>query len=192
MADLKSAILSKLINSRVFKRKAKFYRRIAPSEASPNLQDNESEIKGRQFEEYVVRLFNPDYFTLLEWRSDKRVNDIYPITSHFPDLEFYYKSETQEMHFAVECKWRQNFYRGSLDWLKERQLSIYKEFSSELEIPVFLVIGVGGQSNSPNVMYIIPVNEIDSTVLHEMSISPFIRRSPTENFYLNVTKKILT
>ena len=37
-----------------------------------------SEVTGYLFEKFVVSLFNPSYFTLWEWRSDKFCDPVYP------------------------------------------------------------------------------------------------------------------
>jgi hypothetical protein len=64
--------------------------------------------KGDAFEQFVVKNFDKAYFTLQEWRSDKYVDGIYPVSNHFPDLEviFTFKSKGFREAFAVECKWR--------------------------------------------------------------------------------------
>jgi hypothetical protein len=48
------------------------------------------------------------------WRSDKYSNGRYAESNRYPDLELKQVNLHQEMDFAVECKWRKQFYNGQL------------------------------------------------------------------------------
>lgn len=85
--------------------------------------------KGTEFESFVVRRFDPKYFTLIEWRSDKAVDEIFPLMSKFPDLEFYFESGSERNYFAVECKWRENFLEEKL-YLDKYQIENYRHYQS--------------------------------------------------------------
>lgn len=158
----------------------------------PKYIQTESEHKGYLFEKYIVSLFNTDYFTLLEWRSDKSVNGIFPLSSKFPDLEFYFTTQYESLHFAVECKWRQYFIGDMVDLCREDQLWSYKEFQKATEIPVFIVLGIGGEPNWPNEVYVIPLKEVDGRYMHSINLKPFLRKSPNDNFFVNCGKLLLS
>jgi hypothetical protein len=163
-----------------------------PNDPRPKNIQTESEHKGYLFEQYIVSLFNTDYFTLLEWRSDKSINGIYPLSCKFPDLEFYFTTQYECLHFAVECKWRQHFDNEMADLGREDQLWSYKEFQKTTEIPVFIVLGIGGEPNWPNEIYTIPLREIDGQFMHCMVLRPFQRKSPNDMFFLNCGKLMLS
>ena len=74
-------------------------------------QQTIDERKGYLFEQFVVTLFDREYFTLLEWRSDKCIDGIFPLTCQFPDLEFYFHSQSETLHFAVESQMASIFYQ---------------------------------------------------------------------------------
>src|ERR1700735_4916610 len=107
--------------------------RIRSQYIEPQSQEQDKKIelknqeKGTEFEKFVVRLFNPEYFHLIEWRSDKSVDDIFPLMSKFPDLEFYFESKTESFHFAVECKWREHFYKDCIE-LNKFHLENYRHY----------------------------------------------------------------
>jgi hypothetical protein len=155
-------------------------------------KQTESANKGYLFEQFVVSLFVSEYFTLLEWRSDKYINGIYPLTCQFPDLEYYFESQTESLHFAVECKWRKYFVRENFDWSKKEQLENYKQFEKISEIPVFMILGVGGEENNPNEVYVVPLRDIADIPLHSISLTPFQRKVPQAKLFLNCSKLILT
>jgi len=155
-------------------------------------QQTIDERKGYLFEQFVVTLFDREYFTLLEWRSDKCIDGIFQLTCQFPDLEFYFHSQSESLHFAVECKWRQYFTNGIVEWSKETQLANHKQFEKITQIPVFIVLGIGGYPNKPDEVYAIPLGEIDQTSLHCMTLKPYQRKLPYERFFLNCSKLTLT
>ena len=145
----------------------------------------ENHRKGVAFEKYIVDLFNSDYFTLIEWRSDKKTTEgIFTLMSIFPDLEFYYEAQTESLQFAVECKWREHFYRESIT-LKEEQLRNYRHYEQVTGNPTFVVVGVGNTPEAPANLYIIPLSDIDCNKLHEFSMRLYLRADPRSNFFLD-------
>ena len=56
---------------------------VAVPEVSPQ---DESYAKGLAFEEFVVKRFDPDFFTIKEWRGDKQVDGVYAESNTYPDL----------------------------------------------------------------------------------------------------------
>jgi hypothetical protein len=168
-----------------------FFSKPTPAQAS-NPYNPDLEEVGFQFEKFVLRRFRDDYFTLLEWRSAKQLDGRFPKSCQLPDLEFYFQTDYDSFHFAVECKWRANFQFGSVCWAKDSQLLRYKEYQDETKIPVFIVLGVGGESNKPNVVYCFRPDEVDNSTLHKITLDPFRRKNPGDNFFINPTANKLT
>lgn len=122
------------------------------NEADENGTDyelTESEEKGRAFEEYVVSHFNKKYFTLKEWRGDKYYEGNYAESNRYPDMEYEFSLNDKIIPFAVECKWRSKFKNEQIQWATEEQADIYRKFEKEKDMPVFVVIGVGGSPSAP-------------------------------------------
>ena len=119
-------------------------------------------LKGREFEDYVLSLFNiqeGDEFILQEWQGDKSYGMIQPENNSNPDFVFRYRQND----FAVECKWREKLSR---DWCQDlfptRRIENYKHFSEVRHMPVTIILGVGGEPCNPEFLYKIPLEEIDS------------------------------
>ena len=119
-------------------------------------------LKGREFEDYVLSLFNiqeGDEFILQEWQGDKSYGMIQPENNSNPDFVFRYRQN----EFAVECKWREKLSR---DWCQDlfptRRIENYKHFSEVRHMPVTIILGVGGEPCNPEFLYKIPLEEIDS------------------------------
>ncbi len=153
---------------------------------------DESKAKGEHFEKFVVSKFDTGFFIINEWRSDKIVNGIYAISNHFPDLEIEFNYRTKEIKatFAVECKYRKNFYQNNIEWAAGYQLSNYKKYADKINIPVFIVIGVGGQAQNPAELFVIPLNEVNNTILSSDFLKKY-QKNIERKFYWDTETKML-
>ena len=141
-------------------------------------------LKGREFEDFVLELFNlhdDNGFVLKEWQGDKTLGDICPESNRHPDFVFDYQGKG----FAVECKWREKLpHNLSRDILPEEKISIYQQFSVARKIPVFIVLGVGGEPSNPELLYNIPLSEVPLVLSHAKSIVEFLRSSVNTPFHI--------
>ena len=134
-------------------------------------------LKGREFEDYVLSLFNlqeGNELILQEWQGDKSYGKIRPENNSNPDFVFRYRQN----EFAVECKWRE---RLSRDWGKDlfptRRIENYKHFSEVRHMPVTIILGVGGEPCNPEFLYRIPLEEIVSVISGKQSIVGYLHPS---------------
>jgi hypothetical protein len=163
---------------------------LSPARSNPNSPDSDALKKGTAFESFIVRRFDPEYFNLIEWRSDKTVDGIFPAMSKYPDLEFQFKLQAKKINFAIECKWRRGF-RNEKIVLDSNQIDNYKYYQEETGNPTYLVLGIGNSPSYPVQVYIIPIGNIDSNILHEFEIEIFRRENPHDNFFLHWDSKSL-
>ena len=151
----------------------------------------EDVLKGREFEDFVLELLNlheDNVFVLKEWQGDKTtvstsrpLGIICPESNRHPDFVFDYQGKG----FAVECKWREKLPHDlSRDILPEEKVSIYQQFSTERNIPVYIVLGVGGEPSNPELLYNIPLPEVPSVLSHTKSIVEFLRPSTESPFQI--------
>lgn len=153
------------------------------------LADKESKVshdaeKGRAFEEFIVSMFSKDYYKIIEWRGDKYYNGRYAESNMLPDLELKLKTKKHEVVFAVECKWRNEFYNGKIIWAKDYQLKNYKEYEAQTENKVFVIIGIGGEPRNPSSLYIVPLKDINSAILTLSNLKKYYRQKKG-NFFLD-------
>ena len=94
-----------------------------------SMTQTEELLKGREFEDYVLGLFNikkDGMLVLQEWQGDKSYGIIHPKNNSNPDFVFRYG----EKEFAIECKWREKM---PIDLTKDlfpmRRIENYKQFS---------------------------------------------------------------
>ena len=120
----------------------------------------EDMLKGREFEEFVLELLDikNGKYLMKEWRGDKTLGSVFPQNNRYPDL-LLEEVETKRC-LAIECKWRQKLNHSVMhDLFLPEQLSSYKEFSQQRNIPVFIVLGIGGEPCEPYDIYIIPLEK---------------------------------
>ena len=156
----------------------------------------EEVLKGREFEDFVLEMFRlheDNGLVLKEWQGDKTMVStnrptvstsrplgiICPESNRYPDFVFDYQGKG----FAVECKWREKLSSDmEKDLFSKDKMTIYQKFSTERNLPVFIVLGVGGESSDPELLYVIPLSEIPSVLSHTKSIVEFLRPSTETPF----------
>jgi hypothetical protein len=123
----------------------------------------ESFVKGDEFETYVrAHLFVRDRYDLIQKTHDYATNkDDFVENSKEPDFKF--RSIKIGKEFFVEAKYRSNYYKNAIEWCKPFQLKRYKEIDNKT--PVYLIIGVGKQPNSPAQLFFIPLKDVKYTNL---------------------------
>ena len=121
-------------------------------------------LKGREFEDFVLELFDLNKtktYSLLEWRSDKSLGEIRPVSNTYPDFVLEYKEGRRKKKFAVECKWRASIPKRFTQPLFEpEQITHYQEYAVEKAQKVIIILGVGGEPSMPEELYLIPIDAI--------------------------------
>ncbi|MBT7092553.1 MAG: hypothetical protein HN936_04860 [Bacteroidetes bacterium] len=139
-----------------------------------------------EFEKYIQKIFTlqQKYFAIESWNTDLHVE---VENSRDPDFVIRYKP-TNEV-FAIECKY-QNTLRASeiikdrvLKWAKPAQIKRYNQFSSSRDIPVFIVIGLGGDPDEPECVYCMPLNMAQYPEIFPSVLTKHTRKSPNSPFF---------
>lgn len=119
---------------------------------------NDELLKGREFEDYVLEVLDVqhnDKLTLKEWRGDKSLPGVYPENNSGPDFVFDYDGKP----FAVECKWRSHMPKDiEKELLPADRMNIFKQFSLDRHMPIYLLLGIGGLPNDSDCLYFTPLN----------------------------------
>ena len=148
--------------------------------------------KGIDFEKFVVQKFSKKYFSVAEWTSDKYVNGIYAESNNHPDLTMRFQFHEINKSFAVECKFRSDYYKDGVEWCKEPQLEKYRKYESDKNLKVFIIIGVGGVASEPAELFIIPLDKIATTFLSKSFLSSYKKDNFKEaNFFYEYEKEVL-
>ena len=161
-----------------------------PQTATEILPDNLS--VGYSFERFIVSRFQKEYFTLHDWRSDKSHDGIYALSNLYPDLKYEFHHHAKRIFFAVECKWRENFYNGGIE-LKPEHIENYIDYEQEENEKVFIAIGVKGTPAHPEFLFVFPLNDIDedTTFLTREFLNTY-QKVPTSNFSFDPCRQKLS
>lgn len=118
---------------------------------------NDEVLKGREFEDYVVELFDLPHnekLTLKEWRGDKNLPGVYPEANSGPDLVFNYEGHP----FAIECKWRNHMPKTiEKELLPPDRQAFFQQYSKEHSLPIYLLLGIGGLPSAPDELRFVPL-----------------------------------
>ncbi|MDR2009267.1 MAG: hypothetical protein LBQ22_02145 [Bacteroidales bacterium] len=148
-----------------------------------------SQKNGIDFEKYVVEKFNRKYFSIKKWRGDKYINGRYAEDTPEPDLLIEFKLGESKFIFAVECKWRQHYYKGGFEF-SQKDFEKYKQYEIETNTPVFTVIGMGGTGKNPDHLYILNFRNIEYSYIKIDTLSRF-EKDKTHNFFYDSKNKEL-
>ncbi len=145
---------------------------------------------GLDFEKYIVKKFDPQYFVIKQWAGDKFVEGRYAETTLEPDLQLELKLGKERYPVAVECKWRSEAKDSFIRFASDQQLERYKAFEKQRNMPTFIALGIGGQPDNPESLYIIPVSTFSKPVQHMANVSKYYK-SVDKNFYFDHKESIL-
>lgn len=158
----------------------------------PAIHTTENMAKGLAFERWVVDRFDPAFFDLLQWQSDKYAAGIFPSPNRDPDLVYRFTQDAKSTYFALECKWRQEEMNDTIHWTNKAQLERYHQFRQKTGLKLFIMLGLGGYPSSPASLYIVPFDEIsDRLDVPIASLRKHERNDLNAGFFLDTEKGIL-
>lgn len=142
---------------------------------------------GDDFEKFIVQKFSKTFFKIKEWAGDKYIDGRYAQTTLQPDILLEFKLKQQTRNLSVECKWRKKLYNNGVEFATKEQLERYKNFQKTTNIPVFVAIGIGGKGMSPEQLFIVPLNDIQTNFLNINQLSKYKKKVDSKFFYDNKT-----
>jgi hypothetical protein len=131
----------------------------------------ESYVPGDEFQSFVRKNLFPDsHYILINKTHDYTANKRdFVESSKEPDFKF--KTRGSGKEFYVEVKYRSKFHDGVIDWCKPFQLKRYQTINNK--IPVYVVIGIGGQPKAPYQISLIPMEHIRFQRLYPTLLKKF-------------------
>ena len=121
---------------------------------------------GNEFEDYVIRMFDPRSFELIHRTPTNRdTNGKFVQSMAYPDLRF--REISTGKQFWVEVKYRSRTEeRGNITWCSYPQLCSYRNAREISGEPVFIVIGVGGNTHDPYMIFTLNLDRVNYTTLY--------------------------
>lgn len=116
---------------------------------------NAREMKGRQFEEFVVSLCSDKTrFKLLAWRGDKISGHTYALENLLPDLHLRHRLDGRDVEYLIECKYRSSWGEEGVDI--SGQYIRYHNAAKDSNLELFIALGVGGTPSCPDEFFLVP------------------------------------
>lgn len=78
--------------------------------------------------------------------------------------------------FAFNTIWRPDFYNGFMKITDDETLEKLRTYQEEHKTPTFIVVGVGSNGTSPQMMFVIPINSLDSAIINKIFISVYQKK----------------
>ena len=121
---------------------------------------------GNEFEDYVIKMFDPRRFELIHRTPTNRdTGGRFVSSMAYPDLRF--REISTGRQFWVEVKYRSHTEeRGNITWGSYPQLRSYKNAREISGEPVFVVIGIGGNSHDPDRVFTLNLDWVNYTTLY--------------------------
>lgn len=87
----------------------------------------------------------------------------------------------------MECKWRQKLYKNGMEFSTSQQLNRYRDYGKKKNVPVFMVLGLGGEGASPDELYVVPLKDISKPFIHISELAKYKKDKKT-NFFFDFKK----
>jgi hypothetical protein len=153
-----------------------------------------AEKKGDAFEEYIAyKIHENSSLTLQCWRSDKYIPGahIFAEENRYPDFEIGYTFENKKKSFAIECKWRSNFYNDSIIIGAPYKIKDYTHYQKRTQQPVFIVIGVSGTPKQPEYLFIVPLDAFSNVSISSKKLFKYFQKQKKSPLCFDHKKKML-
>lgn len=133
--------------------------------------------KGNEFEDYMIQLLGKAKgVQLVSRNSDYHKNGVSASENMEPDLKF----KLNSIPFSIECKWRKSFFNEEVFFAKNYQIRNYNKYQIDRKQTVFVAFGIGGQPNSPEKLFLIPLAKIAEEYIGESEIKKYQVKSAEE------------
>lgn len=158
-----------------------------PAKRVEELLTNEIKARGSEFEKFVTqRLGKNHYFKLKGWRGSIETTEGETLGNQQPDFVYEHVIAGKFRRFAVDCMW---FAEG--DNCRINNFNTLKAYEIEKSVPVFLIVGFGGTVTKPEILSIVPLNEMTTDTLDKATLNRF-RKSIITPFHYDVNVGILS
>jgi hypothetical protein len=151
---------------------------------------NQNKKKGDDFEKFIIKKFNKQYFTIKQWAGDKFIDGTYSEKTQQPDIIVEFNLRDYSKKVAIECKWRSSTFKGGVQVSYADQLKRYKEFEQQEKTDVYIALGIGGRASMPDSLYLIPLKSISNPFISENDLSSF-KMKIDNSFFLNAKNGVL-
>jgi hypothetical protein len=152
-------------------------------ETSEPVLQSYSSSSHHDFTDFISKRFSRRYF---------HVSKMDPVNNRASaDLMVEYEIRGVSGQFFLITKWQHRYHNNEIEVATHQDVMIYQSYLENFNEPMFKIIGIGGRPSKPKLIYIIPVEEINSTSLTINEISKFSKDDQSANFFFDITDNSL-
>ncbi|MDM8556079.1 hypothetical protein QUF75_15245 [Desulfococcaceae bacterium HSG7] len=138
-----------------------------------HLVEYENQVRYNQF---IENKFSSKYFSIKQLNSHNK---------QFADIKIDYNIKNKSGFFYLKTQWLK---KNNDEFIT---IPNFKEYSQNNSAPLFNVIGIAGEPNNPQLLYIIPANIMYSDKIPINKIESFRKKKVNANFYFDAKSKSL-
>ena len=147
----------------------------------PTLLQTETENQ-KYFREFIESKFNDKYFTIKTLSVDDNSN---------ANLQIKYNIKGNTGLFYVQTQWIEQTNNEFITITNKEITNYQTYFQNNNTAPFYKIVGINGKPNEPELLYIIPVNKINTNKLLFKKIEQFKKEKIKSNFFFDTKEKIL-
>lgn len=147
-----------------------------------NVVDKNDVIKA-QFNDFVKSKFSSKYFKVNELET----KNIYSNS----DFKVEYKLKGKQGSFYLKNLWIKKYDNKTIQIANETEIQLIKKYIQTMEEPAFRIVGVGGNPNSPKLIFAVPFEAIEKNDIGVNIIDKFKKEKVETNFFYDLENKIL-
>jgi hypothetical protein len=156
----------------------------APIVSEPHVLRND---KG--FENFVLALFDPHYFTLKTLTRQRVYAGGIKKQDFVPGLEFEFQNKESRVGLAIECIFIPQLASREILSYSANQINRYLDFEEGSGMEIYLVIGLEGQPDDPKELFLVPASDLREGYWGYKELQPF--RKHGMFFYNSVRRRLL-
>lgn len=139
--------------------------------------------KGVSFEGCVENLFAKNEWRIEQNNTFRKLKRWVESYSN-PDFVFVHRKTGKRL--AAECKYKNSLPKeyDRIIWASEDQIENYQNFSQKQNIPVFVILGVGGRAKNPKRVFLLSLSQIKYPDVKIDYLEKF-ERDPKKHFSLD-------
>jgi hypothetical protein len=144
---------------------------LAPEAVRDEVDELESNVNDDEFGKFVRNTLFPEshYILVKKTRNYANGEEEFFESLREPNLKFRTRRNGRE--FYVEAKYCPMFHNGVIDWCQPLQLKSYHTIDAR--IPVYVIIGIGGQPTAPYQISLIPLEYLRLPRLYPSLLKEF-------------------
>jgi hypothetical protein len=140
------------------------------------------------FESFVASMFDPHFFTLRLGSHQKVLAGNNRGRELSPDMEFEFHNKNTHARFMVECLYIPQISAIKVLNIFGNDIRRYQDYQRVRGVDIYVVVGVGGESDNPKEIYVIKSDELPESRINYSDLQPF--RKYGMFFYNATTQKL--